>query len=124
MNDSVHQMSHVVGKLEGKVEALTDSIENLNRVWGQREQVATEGRRLIHEKLEKMSGDLVLFGAEVKSAVSEVKSMKPHVDTLRNEHQQHLGAARLGKRAWIGLIGVSGLAGGGFGELIRTFWRH
>lgn len=131
MGDSIHDMSLLVGTIMGKLEALTSSVEQSNRVvesldrkWGEREHDAVEGRRRLHDKVEGVILVVHSLKTDIMNVSNELFSIKPHVETLRNEREQHVGAARLGKRAWIGLIGISGLAGGGFGELIRTFWRH
>lgn len=123
MNDSVHQMSLLVGQLDGRLESLTASVENLNTTWGERERTAVEGRRILHDKVEAMRHDMMKVGADVENLAREVTTViKPAVETFKTERDQHQGAARLGKRLWLGAVGLSSLFGGGVAELFHR-WR-
>ena len=120
MNDSVHQMSLLVGELKGELRAVKDVVENLNRTWGERERIAVDGRRAVHEKVDAMSKDLNRFGADMENLSREVITViKPAVETMKTEREQREGASKLGKGMWIGL---SGIFGGGIAEVLHHFF--
>lgn len=74
----------LVGEMKGKLEALTLSIQNLNHDWGVREESASQGRRIIHGKMDLLSNDVTRLGAEVENLSVDVKDIKPEVENFRN----------------------------------------
>ena len=120
MNDSVHQMSLLVGELKGELRAVKDVVENLTRTWGERERIAVDGRRAVHEKVDAMSKDVNRFGAELENLAREVGTViKPVVETMKTEREQRQGASRIGKTMW---IGASGLFGGSVAEVLHHWF--
>lgn len=124
MNDSVHQMSLLVGEIRGEVKGLKDSIDSLNHMWGERERDAVAGRRLVHEKVDGMRADLSTLQADFHNVSNEVFSIKPQVETWKTERHERAGARRLGNRMWSAMIALAGLAGGGFAEVLHAWRGH
>jgi len=124
MTDSVHQMSLLVGEIKGQVSSLRDSIDNLNLVWGQREQSASEGRRILHDKLETVQNDVARMEASVENATREISIIKPAIESFKTARDRQDGAMRLGKRLWLAFIGIAGLAGGAIAELVHFIRGH
>ena len=131
-NPSVHAMSLLVGEIKGEVRGLTQSIDSLNRVWGEREQVAVEGRRIVHEKVDKLSAevrdkiegirhDLMRVNADMDNMSVEIKTViKPAVETFKTERSEHIGASKIGKVLY-GLALTIG--GGGTAEIFHRLWK-
>jgi hypothetical protein len=120
---SVHHMSLLVGEIKGQLQAVISSMESLNRTWGEREQAATEGRRILHEKVELMRHDVVRMEASVENVSRDVSVIKPAIEKFRTAKDQQDGAQKLGKRLWIVFIGLAGIAGGGIAEIFHAWWR-
>src|SRR6266852_5725362 len=123
----IHQMSMVVGGLQADVKNLARSIENLNKVWGERDQNATEGRRALHEKFElhrQESGiQMAAMALRVDRLVDQVKIIEPSVTSFKEEKLRDEGAKRLGKGLIGAMITVAGGAGWGIHEFIGWI-RH
>src|SRR5258707_14371999 len=98
--NSVHEMSLLVGKLTGELKGVKESIDGLNRIWGEREHAATEGRRVLHEKFNTMQHDFQRIEATVENVSRDVNLIKPAVDSFKTERNRHEGAKRLSVKLW------------------------
>jgi outer membrane murein-binding lipoprotein Lpp len=116
---SIHQISAAIGSLQSDVRSLKDSIDALNKIWGQREEAATAGRRIVHDKVDRLSADVVRLSADVENVSEDLTAIKPAIDDFKTARDQQVGAQKLGKRIWMAFIGIAGLAGGGIAELFH-----
>lgn len=125
MNDSVHQMSLLVGSLSGKLESLNESVKNLNEVWGQRESAATEGRRILHEKISTMQHDIQRVEAAVENMVRDIgQTIKPAIESYKSDRDRKDGAERQNKK-FVGVLTlISGICGGGIEFLVHRMTGH
>jgi|SRR5579859_7344069 len=119
----IHQMSEAIGGLKSDVRSLKDSIDNLNRVWGQREEAATEGRRQVHEKVDNLRQDFTRLSAEVENVSQDIVEIKPAIDEFKNARQQAIGAHKLGKLIWGAMLTAAGLSGWAISETLHL-WKH
>jgi outer membrane murein-binding lipoprotein Lpp len=119
---AIHQMSAAIGGLQADVRSLKDSIENLNKIWGQREEAATNGRRAVHEKVDTLSKEVTLLSAEVENVSKDLVEIKPAIDAFKTARDRQDGAQKLGKRIWVAFIGLAGIAGGAIVEMLHQ--RH
>lgn len=120
---AIHQMSAAVGGLQSDVKGLKESIDNLNRVWGHREEVATDGRRVIHEKLDSLRTDVTRLSAEVENVSNDFVEIQPAINEFKNQRQQQIGARKLGGYLWSAMLVAAGLMGWGIHEIIGWI-RH
>jgi SMC interacting uncharacterized protein involved in chromosome segregation len=108
---SIHQISSEIGGLKSDVRNLQTSIENLNRIWGEREHNATEGRRVLHDKFDEMRTDLNHVEAQVNKFSRDFDEIKPVIDDLKTERAEQVGARRLGWKLWAALSAAAGAFG-------------
>src|SRR6266516_4137119 len=109
---AIHEMSRAVGSLQADVRGMKEALDNLNRVWGERERYATEVRATIHGKLEEVRVDVVRLAAEVENLATDVAVIKPAIEVFRSARERQLGAQRMGKLIWLAFIGIAGAVGG------------
>lgn len=119
---AIHQMSATVGALQADVRNLKDSIDNLNRVWGQREESATAGRRAVHEKVDLLRTDFTRLSAEVENVSVKLTEIEPAIETFKTARHRQEGAQNMGKMIWVAFIGLAGVAGGVIVEWLHLFW--
>ena len=116
---AIHEMSRAVGALQSDVRGMKESLENLNRVWGERERDATQGRSVIHGKLDGVRVDMARLTAEVENLSTDVNEIKPAIAEFKGARQRQLGAQRMGKMIWVAFIGIAGVAGGAIVHFFR-----
>lgn len=116
---AIHEMSRVVGALQADVNGMRQSIESLNRVWGDREIGAQQGRRIVHDKLDGLRIDVTRLAAEVVNLSKDVAIVKPAIEVFRSARERQLGAQRMGKLIWLAFIGIAGAVGGAIVQLIH-----
>lgn len=119
---AIHQMSAAVGGLQADVKGLKESIDNLNRVWGVREDAATTGRRIVHEKVDQLRTDFTRLSAEVENVSNDLIEIKPAIDIFKTARERQIGAQRLGKLLWAAFLGLAGIAGAAIAEMLHL--RH
>ena len=111
----VHQISMKLGQLSQAVEMMTD-------MWRRQEEIATAGRRALHDKVEIIRQELGVQVAglslrvdrltdQVKIIEPTVTALKDDVEVFEHEKLRQEGAKRLGKV----LIGALGVVAGGVG---------
>jgi chromosome segregation ATPase len=120
---AIHAMSAAVGGLQSDVKSLKESIDNLNKVWGQREEAATSGRRTVHEKVDSLRTDFTRLSAEVENVSKDLTEIQPAINEFKNQRQQQIGARKLGGYLWSVMLVAAGLTGWGIHEII-TWFRH
>jgi prefoldin subunit 5 len=111
----IHEMSSAVGALQADVRSLKESIENLNRTWGQREEAATAGRRDVHEKIDSLHIDVTRLSGEIENVASELAEIKPAINEFKDSRQRAIGARALGGRVWGAMLIAAGFSG---------YWLH
>lgn len=128
MNSDVHQMSLLVGTLTGRLDALTKSVESLNELWGQREQAASEGRRVLHEKIGTMAHDLQRVEASVENMVRDISdTIRPAVESFKTDRDREDGAAAKASKISKTFFTVAGMCSGVTGailmDIIHKYWK-
>lgn len=118
MNDSTN-LTLLVGELRGEMRSVKASVDNLNYVWGEREKSATDGRRIVHEKVDLLSKDILRIGADVENLTEEIANIKPAVQSAEKERTERDGAIKFGKGIWA--VGA-GLFGGTVAELFHRWF--
>src|SRR6266700_3233224 len=116
---AIHEMSRAVGSLQSDVRGLKESVETLNRTWGDRERGASKQRGVIHEKLEEVRDDVTRLAAEVLNLAKDVAIIKPAIEVFRSARERQLGAQRMGKLIWLAFIGIAGAVGGAVVQFIH-----
>lgn len=123
MNDgAIHQMSAAIGGLQADVKNLKDSIDNLNQIWGLREESATAGRRVVHEKVDLLRKDFTHLSAEVENVSMKLTEIEPAISEFKDARQRLIGARHLGKFLWGAFLSAAGAMGYALGEWLHLFW--
>ena len=111
----LHEMSRVVGGLQNAVETMTT-------MWATQDAAATQGRRVLHDKLEAIREEMM---AKVSTLTYRVDSMgvqinliEPSVKAFNDETLRQEGAKRLGKWVIGGMTTVAGMVGWGVHEFV------
>lgn len=116
---AIHEMSRVVGALQADVRSLKETVDTLNKTWGDRERGASQQRGVIHDKLDEVRVDVTRLAAEVVNLSRDVAVIKPAIETFRSARERQLGAQRMGKLIWLAFIGIAGAVGGAIVQLIH-----
>jgi outer membrane murein-binding lipoprotein Lpp len=115
----IHQMSAAIGGLQADVRSLKASIDNLNRIWGEREESATAGRRIVHDKVDSLRTDFTRLSAEVENVSSDLVEIKPAIEVFKTARERQIGAQRMGKLIWMAFIALAGIACAAIADFIR-----
>lgn len=116
---AIHEMSRAVGSLQADVRGLRESVDTLNKTWGDRERDASRQRGVIHEKLDGVCLDVTRLAAEVVNLSKDVTIIKPAIELFKSARERQLGAQRMGKLVWMAFIGIAGAVGGAIVQLIH-----
>lgn len=122
MTDQAIAMGLLVGELRGEMKGVIAAVENLNKTWGEREKDATEGRRLLHQKMDAVVLDSTRTEAVVENLTRTIDEIKPAIEEFKTQRNEKAGESKLKKRAWAGAVSLSGIFGGGIAELFH-YWR-
>lgn len=112
---AIHQVSAEIGGLKAAVEMMTTT-------WQAQEKSASEGRRSLHDKFEKVSQDVIRLTAEVENISKDMAIIKPALDAFKTARDRQDGAQWMGKLIWVAFIGLAGAAGAVIAELLHL--RH
>lgn len=94
----------------------------MTTTWQAQEKSASEGRRSLHDKFEKVSQDVIRLTAEVENVSKDLAIIKPAIDTFKSARDRQDGAQWMGKLIWVAFIGLAGAAGAVIAELLHL--RH
>lgn len=122
MNTSpdIHAYSRALGSLEASVKAVTDTVANMTKAWGEQESNASAGRRVIHDKLDEVKEDLSALTSRVDAMTKEISiEIGPAVREFKDQRQRAIGAKNFGKYLWGAML----TAAGGIGWIISE-WLH
>lgn len=109
--------SRALGSLESSVKAVTDTVASMTRAWAEQERNASDGRRVIHKKLDEVKNDLALLTGRVNTMGERLAEISPAIDEFQNQRQRQIGARSLGKYLWSAMLA----AAGAFGWLIHEW---
>lgn len=104
-----------LGALKEATENTKRTLEHLMRMWETQEKNASEGRRVLHEKVDAMKDSVVALGNRVGSVETRLTEIKPAVEEFESQREQQKGAMKLGKVLWTGMLAASGGMGGAIG---------
>ena len=114
---TIHQVSAEVGGLKADVKNLQRSIEAMTNMWRQQETAASDGRRLLHDKVEAVRTEVVDLKRDVQGVTEQFSEIRPAIDEFKNQRQRQIGAKSLGRYLWTAMLG----AAGGFGWLVHEW---
>lgn len=111
----IHDMSRAIGALQSTVKNLTDN-------WQQQDREATEGRRLLHAKVDGLTVQQAVLTGQVAQQTAELAEVKPAIKRFEADRQRREGANSMVKLIWVGLTAF--VAGLGYvaHDLIMLFW--
>ena len=106
----LHEMSRVVGGLQNAVETMT-------KMWARQDAAATQGRRVLHDKLEALGKEMIILARRVDSMAVQINLIEPSVKVFNDDRLREEGSKRLGKM----LVGAISVAAGGIGWGVHEF---
>jgi hypothetical protein len=117
MTESVHEMSRALGKVEAVVSALTET-------WQRQDDEATEGRRILHAKMDQLSQQQAVLINKVEQQAEKLAEVEPAIKRFEAQRQRQEGAASLFKVLWLGVVAfATGLGYAGHELLTYLFPR-
>lgn len=115
MSESVHDMSRALGKVEAIVSALTET-------WQRQDDEATEGRRLLHNKMDELKQQQAILTTKVQQQTEKLAEIEPAIKRFEAQRQRSEGARSMAKLLWGGLLAFATGLGYAAHELIVIFW--
>lgn len=115
MTESIHDMSRAIGSLEAIVKALTET-------WQRQDDEATEGRRVLHSKMDELKQQQAVLTTKVQQQTEKLAEIEPAIKRFEAERQRQEGAASLFKVLWMGLVAFATGLGYAAHELLQFFW--
>jgi len=104
-----------LGALKEAAENTKRTLEHLMRMWETQEKNASEGRRVLHEKVDAMKDSVTALTTRVTSIETTMAGVKPAVQEFENQREQQKGAMKLGKLIWTGMLAACGSMGAAIG---------
>lgn len=112
-----------LGALKEAAENTKRTLEHLMRMWETQEKNASEGRRMLHEKVDAMKDSVTALGTRVGSLETTITvDLKPAVEEFKNQRQQQKGAMKLGRVLWTGMLAACGSMGAAIGYGLSHFF--
>src|SRR4051812_33060087 len=90
-------MSRAIGSLESSVKTLTET-------WQQQDREATEGRRLLYDKVDELKSAQAKMASQFTQLTSKFAEIEPAIKRFERERQRKEGANSLAKIIWAGLL--------------------
>ncbi len=111
----MHAMSRAIGDLEATVRSLTDT-------WSQQDQHATEGRRLLHAKVDTLTSTIQTTNARLDTLTGRFAEIEPAVRRFEVARQRAEGARSLAKLLWAGFVAFAAGLGYLASDLMHLLW--
>jgi len=86
MADTIHEMSRAIGSLESSAKTLTTT-------WAEQDREATEGRRLLHAKIDDLKSQQATLAAQVAQQTSKLAEVEPAINASRRSASVPRGPA-------------------------------
>jgi hypothetical protein len=81
MSDDATQAA--LRQMAGQIGELTSSVRSLETNWRNQDEKASNGRAVLHEKLDGLRGDFHLYSSKLDAVVADVAAMKPTVEKAK-----------------------------------------
>lgn len=128
---ALNGLGRVIGSLEAQMATNTSAIANLTTRWEMQDQLATEGRRKMHDKIDAAAGEVRTLQGEVRVVTQEVAELKNDVGVIERwkgeselkeakEEGRKVTLKEIGARR-IAIIATIALAAGG--AFFGAFWN-
>jgi hypothetical protein len=111
-----------LASLQTTVEHLNETLSSMTSQWARQEEIATAGRKALHEKFEAVRME---FGVQISALslrvdriVDTMKDVEPAVKSFRDEKLRQEGAKKLGATLWAAMMAIAGVVGWGLHEFI------
>ena len=95
---------------------LRNAVENLTSNWLRQDQAATDGRKVIHDKIDEVRDNVIDLTHRVEGVEKEVKIIQPSIKIFNDVKLRDEGARSLGKLLWAAILTGAGLIGWGLHE--------
>lgn len=111
-DEALHQL---IGKLTEAAENSKNTLQHLMRMWENQEKNASEGRRILHEKVDAMNTSVVALTGRVTSVETTLTKVQPAVKEFESQREQQKGAMKVGKVIWAAMLAACGTMGTAIG---------
>jgi chromosome segregation ATPase len=108
-------MHQTIGRLSEAIDGLKQTVQNQMTMWANQEKNASEGRRILHDKVEDLKDTVTDVVNRVASVETKLTEIKPEVQEFKNQREQQKGAMKLGKVLWTAMLAGSGTMGAAIG---------
>lgn len=111
----IHQVSAELGALKKAVEMMTAT-------WRDQERAATDGRRALHQKFDKLKEEMTETKDRVGQMTNEMAEIKPAIKRFEAQRQRAEGASSAIKVIWAAIVVFATGLGYVGHELLIYFW--
>jgi phage shock protein A len=94
--------------LERTIGRLEQAIKTLTATWAEQDRKATDGRRVLYDRMGELREGFAEMKAEMRGAVTDIAELKPVVKKLEARDNQAKGAAWAIRLVWGAIAGVAG----------------
>jgi hypothetical protein len=95
------------GNMDRIIGGLQAQIAGFEKNWAEQDRRASEGRGVLHVKIEDLGKEVVGVAHKLESVIEDVKEMKPAVEDWKASKARAEGVVWSAKLVWIG-VGVLG----------------
>lgn len=115
-DDDEKKLDRSIGRLEGKVELLTET-------WQRQDAEATAGRRALYDKVDAMIREVTRLTGRVDTIAADLAALKPSIDTFDQLRNQAIGSKKAIALVWSCVIGLITALTAGLVELVHWITR-
>lgn len=126
VDQQIQNLNKQIIEFSSKIGGLLATVTNLNQNWERNDRDATEGRRVLHGKVDALVSEVGRLSARVDHMSGELAAIKPQVATFDQQHQREIGSRKTLAAIWGVLFALAGAAGAVGVKLLEMFWppRH
>lgn len=89
----VHEVSRIIGGLQ-------TAVENLTTQWAEQDRQATEGRRIMHDKIDNLNISVISAQGDITALKREMAEIKPTVRAGEAAQLEGAGMRKLLRMLW------------------------
>lgn len=123
IHTQILDLGNKVLDLTGKVAGLAAVVDSMTRQWARQEDGASNGRSVIHTKIDSMRDDVTDLGNRLGNLEKAVAIVEPSLKVFNEEKLRDEGARRLGRWLWAGFLTAAGGLGYALHEALGILWH-
>lgn len=108
MSDEATQAA--LRQMAEKIGGLTSSVQSLEHNWRNQEEKASNGRAVLHAKIDDLRNDFLDVRGKLAGVIADVAEMRPTVDEIKTAKERAVGAIMMSRVLYaIGIVLTMGV---------------